>query len=103
MILDKIYSENINAKDLSLLINMFFKIKNKNVHKISIDNFVLYLRKLNEHLSLTEFHKFKTIRNILVEDLIPTIEQYLEVMKIYNDKKELISYTYNKDKYSAIT
>jgi len=24
-------------------------------------------------------------------------------MKIYNDKKELISYTYNKDKYSAIT
>lgn len=103
MILDKIYSENLNANDLSLLISMFFKIKNKNVHKISIDNFVLYLRKLNEHPYLVEFHRFRKIRSILEEDLIPTIERYVEVMKIYNNKKELISYTYNKDKYSAIT
>ena len=103
MILDKIYSKNLNTNDLSLLIKMFFKIKNINVSKSSIDNFVLYLIKLNEHPFLVEFHKFRKIRSILEEDLIPTIEQYIEVMKIYNNKKELISYTYNKDKYSAIT
>ena len=103
MILDKIYSENLNTNDLSLLISMFFKIKNINVSKSSIDNFVLYLIKLNEHLYLVEFHRFRKIHNILEEDLIPTIERYVEVMKIYNNKKELISYTYNKDKYSAIT
>lgn len=102
MILNKIYSEQqLTLTDIRLMLIMFFKIKQIKVKESSIDMFIKYMTKLNEHPFIEEFNKFSPLDQIIKKDLIPTIENYLEVMKVYKNN-EFIKFNYSKDKYEKL-
>ena len=102
MILNKIYSEQqLTLTDIRLMLIMFFKIKEQKVKESSIDMFIKYMTKLNEHPFIEEFNKFKPLNQIIKEELIPTIENYLDVMKVLKNN-EFIKFTFNEDKYQKL-
>ena len=56
MILNKIYSgQQLTLTDIRLMLIMFFKIKEQKVKESSIDMFIKYMTKLNEHPFIEEF------------------------------------------------
>jgi len=102
MILNKIYSrQQLTLTDIRLMLIMFFKIKQVKVKESSIDMFIKYMTKLNEHPFIEEFNRFKPLNLIIQDELIPTIENYIEVMKIYKNN-EFIKFTFNEDKYQKL-
>ncbi len=102
MILNKIYSgQQLTLTDIRLMLIMFFKIKEQKVKESSIDMFIKYMTKLNEHPFIEEFNRFRPLNQIIQDELIPTIEHYIEVMKIYKNK-EFIKFTFNEDKYQKL-
>lgn len=102
MILNKIYSgQQLTLTDIRLMLIMFFKIKEQKVKESSIDMFIKYMTKLNEHPFIEEFNKFRPLDQIIYEELIPTIENYIEVTKIYKNN-EFIKFTFNDDKYKKL-
>lgn len=102
MILNKIYSgQQLTLTDIRLMLIMFFKIKEQKVKESSIDMFIKYMTKLNEHPFIEEFNKFKPLNQIIKEELIPTIENYLDVMKVLKNN-EFIKFTFNEDKYQKL-
>ena len=102
MILNKIYSgQQLTLTDIRLMLIMFFKIKEQKVKESSIDMFIKYMTKLNEHPFIEEFNKFRPLNLIIQDELIPTIENYIEVMKIYKNN-EFIKFTFNEDKYQKL-
>lgn len=102
MILNKIYSEQqLTLTDIRLMLIMFFKIKEQKVKESSIDMFIKYMTKLNEHPFIEEFNRFRPLNQIIQDELIPTIENYIEVMKIYKNN-EFIKFTFNEDKYQKL-
>ena len=102
MILNKIYlGQQLTLSDIKIMLIMFFKIKNQKVKESSIDKFIQYMTKLNEHPFIHKFNKFKPLDNIIMDDLVPTIENYLEVIKIYKGS-EFIKFTYKEDKYQKL-
>lgn len=101
-ILNKIYKQQqLTLTDIRLMLIMFFKIKEQKVKESSIDMFIKYMTKLNEHPFIEEFNKFRPLDQIIYEELIPTIENYIEVMKIYKNN-EFIKFTFNEDKYQKL-
>jgi hypothetical protein len=103
MILNKIYSEQqLTLTDIRLMLIMFFKIKEQKVKESSIDMFIKYMTKLNEHPFIEEFNRFRPLNQIIQDELIPTIENYIEVMKIYKNN-EFIKFTFNEDKYQKLS
>lgn len=102
MILNKIYSgQQLTLTDIRLMLIMFFKIKEQKVKESSIDMFIKYMTKLNEHPFIEEFNKFKPLNQIIKEELVPTIENYLDVMKVLKNN-EFIKFTFNEDKYEKL-
>lgn len=102
MILNKIYSgQQLTLTDIRLMLIMFFKIKEQKVKDSSIDMFIKYMTKLNEHPFIEEFNKFRPLNQIIQDELIPTIENYIEVMKIYKNN-EFIKFIFNEDKYQKL-
>lgn len=102
MILNKIYSgQQLTLTDIRLMLIMFFKIKQVKVKESSIDMFIRYMTKLNEHPFIQEFNRFRPLNQIIQDELIPTIENYIEVMKIYKNN-EFIKFTFNEDKYQKL-
>jgi len=102
MILNKIYSkQQLTLTDIRLMLIMFFKIKEQKVKESSIDMFIKYMTKLNEHPFIEEFNRFRPLNQIIQDELIPTIENYIEVMKIYKNN-EFIKFTFNEDKYQKL-
>ena len=102
MILNKIYqNQQLTLTDIRLMLIMFFKIKEQKVKESSIDMFIKYMTKLNEHPFIEEFNKFRPLNLIIQDELIPTIENYIEVMKIYKGN-EFIKFTFNEDKYQKL-
>lgn len=102
MILNKIYSkQQLTLTDIKLMLIMFFKIKEQKVKESSIDMFIKYMTKLNEHPFIEEFNRFRPLNQIIQDELIPTIENYIEVMKIYKNY-EFIKFTFNEDKYQKL-
>lgn len=102
MILNKIYSEQqLTLTDIRLMLIMFFKIKEQKIKESSIDMFIKYMTKLNEHPFIEEFNRFRPLNQIIQDELIPTIENYIEVMKIYKNN-EFIKFTFNEDKYQKL-
>jgi len=102
MILNKIYSrQQLTLTDIRLMLIMFFKIKQVKVKESSIDMFIKYMTKLNEHPFIEEFNRFRPLNQIIQDELIPTIENYIEVMKIYKNN-EFIKFTFNEDKYQKL-
>lgn len=102
MILNKIYqNQQLTLTDIRLMLIMFFKIKEQKVKESSIDMFIKYMTKLNEHPFIEEFNKFKPLNRIIKEELIPTIENYLDVMKVLKNN-EFIKFTFNEDKYQKL-
>lgn len=102
MILNKIYLEQqLTLTDIRLMLIMFFKIKEQKVKESSIDMFIKYMIKLNEHPFIEEFNRFKPLNQIIHEELIPTIENYIEVVKIYKNN-QFVKFTFNKDNYQKI-
>ena len=101
-ILNKIYKQQqLTLTDIRLMLIMFFKIKEQKVKESSIDMFIKYMTKLNEHPFIEEFNKFRPLNQIIQDELIPTIENYIEVMKIYKNN-EFIKFTFNEDKYQKL-
>lgn len=102
-ILSKIYkNEEISIDDISSLLKTYFKIKKQVVKESEINNFINYLIKFNEIPFINNFHKFKTLNKIVVEDLIPTIENYLEVLKVFNKHNNLLFFKLNEKKYNEL-
>ena len=102
MILNKIYqNQQLTLTDIKLMLIMFFKIKEQKVKESSIDMFIKYMTKLNEHPFIEEFNRFRPLNQIIQDELIPTIENYIEVMKIYKNN-EFIKFTFNEDKYQKL-
>jgi len=102
MILNKIYqNQQLTLTDIKLMLIMFFKIKEQKVKESSIDMFIKYMTKLNEHPFIQEFNRFRPLNQIIQDELIPTIENYIEVMKIYKNN-EFIKFTFNEDKYQKL-
>mgnify|MGYP003554996920 FL=1 len=102
MILNKIYSgQQLTLTDIRLMLIMFFKIKEQKVKESSINMFIKYMTKLNEHPFIEEFNKFRPLNQIIQDELIPTIENYIEVMKIY-EGNEFIKFTFNTNKYQKL-
>lgn len=102
MILNKIYqNQQLTLTDIRLMLIMFFKIKEQKVKESSIDMFIKYMTKLNEHPFIEEFNRFRPLNQIIQDELIPTIENYIEVMKIYKNN-EFIKFTFNEDKYQKL-
>ena len=102
MILNKIYSgQQLTLDDVKIMLKMFFKIKEQKVKESSIDMFIKYMTKLNEHPFIEEFNKFKPLNQIIKEELVPTIENYLDVMKVLKNN-EFIKFTFNEDKYEKL-
>ena len=50
---------------------------------------------------IEEFNKFRPLDQIIYEELIPTLENYIEVTKIYKNN-EFIKFTFNDDKYKKL-
>lgn len=101
-ILNKIYKQQqLTLTDIRLMLIMFFKIKEQKVKESSIDMFIKYMTKLNEHPFIEEFNRFRPLNQIIQDELIPTIENYIEVMKIYKNN-EFIKFTFNEDKYQKL-
>ena len=99
MILNKIYSgQQLTLTDIRLMLIMFFKIKEQKVKESSIDMFIKYMTKLNEHQFIEEFNRFRPLNQIIQDELIPTIENYIEVVKIYKNN-QFIKFTFNEQKY----
>ena len=102
MILNKIYSgQQLALTDIRLMLIMFFKIKEQKVKESSIDMFIKYMTKLNEHPFIEEFNKFRPLNQIIQEELIPTIDNYIEVVKIYKNN-QFIKFTFNEQKYEKL-
>jgi len=102
MILNKIYqNQQLTLTDIKLMLIMFFKIKEQKVKESSIDMFIKYMTELNEHPFIEEFNRFRPLNQIIQDELIPTIENYIEVMKIYKNN-EFIKFTFNEDKYQKL-
>ncbi len=102
MILNKIYSgQQLTLTDIRLMLIMFFKIKEQKVKESSIDMFIKYVTKLNEHPFIEEFNKFRPLNQIIQDELIPTIENHLDVTKVL-ENNEFIKFTFNKDKYEKL-
>lgn len=102
MILNKIYNnQQLTLIDIKQMLLMFFKIKNVKVKNSSIDMFVKYMTKLNEHPFIEEFNRFKPLNQIIQEELIPTIDNYIEVVKIYKNN-QFIKFTFNEQKYEKL-
>lgn len=102
MILNKIYSgQQLTLTGIRLMLIMFFKIKEQKVKESSIDMFIKYMTKLNEHPFIEEFNRFKPLNQIIQDELIPTIENHIEVTKIYKNN-EFIKFTFNEQKYQKI-
>ena len=102
MILNKIYSgQQLTLTDIRLMLIMFFKIKEQKVKESSIDMFIKYMTKLNEHPFIEEFNRFKPLNQIIQEELIPTIDNYIEVVKIYKNN-QFIKFTFNEQKYEKL-
>ncbi len=102
MILNKIYqNQQLTLTDIRLMLIMFFKIKEQKVKESSIDMFIRYMTKLNEHPFIEKFNKFKPLSEIVLEELVPTIEKHVNIMKIYKNE-EFIKFNYNKDKYDKL-
>ena len=101
-ILNKIYKQQqLTLTDIRLMLIMFFKIKEQKVKESSIDMFIKYMTKLNEHPFIEEFNRFKPLNLIIQDELIPTIENYIEGMKIYKNN-EFIKFIFNEDKYQKL-
>ena len=102
MILNKIYqNQQLTLTDIRLMLIMFFKIKEQKVKESSIDMFIKYMTKLNEHPFIEEFNKFRPLNQIVQEELIPTIENYIEIVKIYKNN-QFVKFTFNEEKYENI-
>jgi hypothetical protein len=102
-ILTKIYSnKEISIDDIAYLLKIFFKIKKQNVLDSAINNFIQYLIKYNEIPFFKDLHKFKSLNNIILEDLIPTIENYLEVTKAIDKENYLIDFNFNEEKLNKL-
>lgn len=102
MILNKIYKQQqLTLTDIKQMLIIFFKIKDVRVKETSINSFIKYLTTLNNHSFIEQFNKFKPLEDIIYEDLIPTIENHLEVIKTYK-KDQFIKFTYNEKKYQEL-
>ena len=102
MILNKIYlNQQLTLNDIKLILIMFFKIKEQEITESSINMFITYMVKLNENPFIEEFNRFKPLNQIIQNELIPTIENYIEVTKIYKNN-EFIKFTFNDDKYKEL-
>lgn len=102
MILNKIYSgQQLTLDDVKIMLKMFFKIKEQKVKESSINMFIKYMTKLNDHPFIEEFNKFRPLNQVIQEDLIPTIENHLDVVKVLKNN-EFIKFTFNKDKYEKL-
>ncbi len=102
MILNKIYqNQQLTLDDVRIMLKMFFKIKEQKVKESSIDMFIKYMTKLNEHPFIEEFNRFKPLNQIIQEELIPTIENYIEIVKIYKNN-QFVKFTFNEQKYEKL-
>lgn len=100
--LNKIYSgQQLTLNDIKTMLIMFFKIKKQKVEESSIEMFITYMTKLNEHPFIEEFHKFRPLNQIIQDELIPTIENHLDVMKVLKNN-EFIKFMFNRDKYEKL-
>lgn len=102
MVLNKIYSNQaLNLEDIKFLVKSFFKINKVEIKDNSIDLFLKYMAEYNEHPFNEKFHKFKSLGDILYKQLIPTLENYLEVTKIIKQEK-FIRFTYKLEKFKRL-
>ena len=102
-ILSKIYgNKEITLEDIFFLFKIFFKIKKQNILDSAIHNFIQYLIKFNEIPFVNGLHKFKPLNNIILEDLIPVIETYLEITKIFDKDNNLLDFKINEKKYNEL-
>lgn len=103
MILNKIYSEEqLALEDVKIMLKMFFKIKNVKVKDSSIDMFIKYMTKLNEHPFIVELQRFIPFNQIILNYLTPTIAKHIDLMEIKDIKKNTITLSYNKEKYEKL-
>lgn len=103
MILNKIYkNQQLTLIDIKLMLIMFFKIKEQKVKDSSIDMFIKYMTKLNEHPFIEQFNKFKPLNEIIQDELIPTIAKHIDLMEIKDIKKNTTTLSYNKEKYEKL-
>lgn len=103
MILNKIYSkEQLTLEDVKIMLLMFFKIKNVKVKKSSIDMFIRYMIKFNEHSFMIELQRFIPFNQIILDYLTPTIAKHIDLMEIKDVKKNTTTLSYNKEKYEKL-
>lgn len=103
MILNKIYSgQQLTLTDIRLMLIMFFKIKEQKVKESSIDMFIKYMTKLNEHPFIEEFNRFIPFNKIILDYLTPTIAKHIDLMEIKDIKKNTTTLSYNKEKYEKL-
>lgn len=103
MILNKIYSgQQLTLTDIRLMLIMFFKIKEQKVKESSIDMFIKYMTKLNEHPFMVELQRFIPFNQIILDYLTPTIAKHIELMEIKDIKKNTTTLSYNKEKYEKL-
>jgi len=103
MILDKIYrNKGVSTEELRMMIKMFFKIKNVPVKDRAINKFVEYLISINDHPLMPQFKKFISINDLIHDELVPTIANYIEVVKMYDKNGNFLNYTFNNQKYQQL-
>lgn len=103
MIIDKIvYNQPLTLEEIKILLKMYFKIKQTDVKSSSLDMFIKYMTTLNEHPFISDFNRFRPLGIIIQEDLVPTITNYIDLLKVYGKNSELITFNYNKEKYLNI-
>ena len=103
MILNKIYSgQQLTLTDIRLMLIMFFKIKEQKVKESSIDMFIKYMTKFNEHPFMIELQRFIPFNQIILDYLTPTIAKHIDLMEIKDIKKNTTTLSYNKEKYEKL-
>lgn len=103
MILHKIYNqEQLTLTDIKLMLIMFFKIKRREVKESSIDMFIKYMTKFNEHPFMVELQRFIPFNKIILDYLTPTIAKHIDLMEIKDIKKNTTTLSYNKEKYEKL-
>lgn len=103
MILDKIYrNKGIGSSELVTMVSMFFKIHNVNVKDTQIKSFIKYMISMNDHPLAPHFKKFISVNELIHNELVPTIENNIDVVKIYDKEGRLLNYTFNNKKYQKL-
>lgn len=103
MILDKIYrNKGVDTHELSVMIKMFFKINNEPVKDRSVNDFVKYMVSLNDNPIAPHFRKFISMNQLIHDELVPTIANHIDVIKMYDKEGKFLTYTYDNQKYQNL-